>query len=87
MAKNYRQITIVNIVCRIFDKLINNKLVDQLKNCVFSSDFQYAFSLSCYTTFDFLMIIADTVNIGFDIFGAIQAVSLWHDSLTNVILR
>ena len=48
----------------------------------FSSDFQNGFSLSCSTT-DFLTIIADAVAIAFDISGATQGRSLWHDGLLD----
>lgn len=48
----------------------------------FSSDFEYGFSLS-RSTINILMIIADSVAIAFDISGAIQAASHWHEGLLD----
>ena len=45
-AKNYRLVSHRSVVSKIFDKLINNRLVDDLEKCGLFSDFQYVFRSS-----------------------------------------
>ena len=42
-AKNYHPITLHSLVSKVFEKLVNNSLVDHLEKCVFFSDFLYGF--------------------------------------------
>ena len=41
-AKNYRPVILFS-VDELFEKLVNNKIVDQLENCGLFSDFQNGF--------------------------------------------
>ena len=43
-AKNYVPVSLLSVVSKIFEKLINSRLVDQLKECSIFSDFRYVVS-------------------------------------------
>ena len=45
-AKNYRPVSLLSVVCKIFEKLVNNRIVDHLEKCGLFSDFQYGFRSS-----------------------------------------
>ena len=42
-AKNYRPVSLLSVVSKVFEKLVNNRIVDHLEKCGFFSDFQYGF--------------------------------------------
>ena len=44
-AKNYRPVSLLSVVSKVFEKLVNNRFVDHLKNCGHFSDFQYGLCL------------------------------------------
>ena len=44
-AKNYCPINLF-VVNKVFEKLVNNRIVDHLENCGLFSDFQYGFRSS-----------------------------------------
>ena len=39
-AKNYRPVSLLSVVSKVFEKLVNNRTVDHLENCGLFSDFQ-----------------------------------------------
>ena len=39
-AKNYRPLSLLSVVSKVFKKLVNNKIVDHLEKCGLFSDFQ-----------------------------------------------
>ena len=45
-AKNYRPVSLLSVVSKVFEKLVNNKIVDHLEKCGLFSDFQYGFRSS-----------------------------------------
>ena len=45
-AKNYRPVSLLSVVIKVFEKLVNNRVVDHLEKCDLFSDFQYAFRSS-----------------------------------------
>ena len=45
-AKNYCPISLLSVVSKIFEKLVNNRIVDHLEKCGLFSDFQYGFRSS-----------------------------------------
>ena len=45
-AKNYRPVSLLSVVSKVFEKLANNRIVDHLENCGLFSDFQYGFRSS-----------------------------------------
>ena len=45
-AKNYHPVCLLSVVSKVFEKVINNRIVDHLEKCSFFSDFQYGFRSS-----------------------------------------
>ena len=45
-AKNYSPVSLFCVISIVFEKLVNNRIIDHLKNCGFFSDFQYGFKSS-----------------------------------------
>ena len=45
-AKNYRPVSLLSMVGKAFEKLVNNRIVDHLEKCGPFSDFQYGFRSS-----------------------------------------
>ena len=43
-AKNYHPVSLLSVVSKIFQKLVNNEIDDHLGKCGLFSDFQYVFS-------------------------------------------
>ena len=43
VAKNYHLVSILSVVCKVYEKFVNNKLVDYLEKCGLFTDFQYSF--------------------------------------------
>ena len=44
--KNYRPVSLLSVVSKVFEKLVNNRIVDHLEKCGLFSDFQYGFRSS-----------------------------------------
>ena len=42
-AKNYCPVSLLSVVNKVFEKLVNNRIVDHLGKCGHFSDFQYGF--------------------------------------------
>ena len=42
-AKNYRPVSLLSVVSEVFEKLVNNRIVDHLQKCGPFPDFQYWF--------------------------------------------
>ena len=45
-AKNYCHVSLLSAVTKVFEKLVNNRIVDHLEKCGLFSDFQYGFRSS-----------------------------------------
>ena len=45
-AKNYCPVSLLSVVSKVFEKLVNNRIVDHLEKCGLFSDFQYGFRSS-----------------------------------------
>ena len=45
-AKNYRPVSLLSVVSKVFEKLVNNRIIDHLEKCDLFSDFQYRFRSS-----------------------------------------
>ena len=45
-AKSYCPVSLLSVVSKVFEKLVNNRIVDHLQNCGLFSDFQYGFRSS-----------------------------------------
>ena len=45
-AKNYRLVSLLSVVSKVFEKVVNNRIVDPLEKCGLFTDFQYGFRSS-----------------------------------------
>ena len=74
-AKNYHPVSLLFVVSKVFEKLVNNRIVDHLEKCGLFSDFNYGFR-SSRSTADLLLVVSDRIARGFNRSGASQAVAL-----------
>ena len=90
-AKNYRPLSLLSVVSKVFDKLVNNRIIDHLEKCGLFSDFWYGFR-SSRSTADLLTVVSNRIARAFNRSGATQAVPLeiskafdrvWHAGLLN----
>ena len=87
-TKNYGSVSPLSVVSKVFEKHLNNKIVDHLERCGPLSHFQYGFRSSQSTT-DFLTVVSArafnrswvtrvlVLNI-FKAFGRVSHVCLFH---------
>ena len=45
-SKNYHSVSLLSVVSKVFEKLVNNRIVDHLEKCDLFSDLQYGFRSS-----------------------------------------
>ena len=90
-AKNYHPVILLSVVSRVFEKLVNNRIVDHLEKCGLFSDFQYGFR-SSRSTADLLTVVSDRIARAFNRSGATRTVALdiskafdrvWHAGLLH----
>ena len=90
-AKNYRPVSLLSVVSKVFEKLVNNRIVDHLEKCGLFSDFQYGFR-SSRSTANLLTVVSDRIARAFNRSGATRAVALdiskafdrvWHTGLLH----
>ena len=90
-AKNYCPVSLLSVVSQVFEKLVNNRIVDHLEKCGLFSDFQYGFR-SSRSTEDLLTVVSDRIARPFNRSGATRAVALdiskafdrlWHAGLLH----
>ena len=90
-AKNYRPVSLLSVVSKVFEKLVNNRIVDHLEKCGLFSDFQYGFR-SSRSTADLLTVVSDRIARAFNRSEATRAVALdmskafdrvWHAGLLH----
>ena len=90
-AKDYRAIRLLSVVSKVFEKLVNNRIVDHLDKCGLFSDFQYGFR-SSRSTADLLTVVSDRIARAFNRSGATRAVGcdiskdfhrIWHGGLLH----
>ena len=74
-AKNYQPVSLLSVVNKVFEKLVNNRIVDHLEKCGLFTDFQYGFR-SSRSTADLLTIVSDRIARAFNRSGSTRAVSL-----------
>ena len=74
-AKNYRPVSLLSVVSKVFEKLVNIRIVDHLEKCGLFSDFQYGFR-SSRSTADLLTVVSDRIVRPFNRSGATPAVAL-----------
>ena len=92
-AKNYRPVNLLSVVSKVFEKLLNNRIVDYLENCGLFSDFHYDFR-SSRSTADLLTVVSDRIARAFSWSGSARAVALdiskafdrvWHAGLLHTL--
>ena len=90
-AKNYRPVSLLSVVSKVFEKLVNNRIVNHLEKCGLFSDFQYGFR-SSRSTADLLATVSDRIARTFNRSGATRAVAfdiskafdrVWHSGLLH----
>ena len=68
-AKTYRPVSLFFVVSKVFEKLVNNRIIDHLEKCGIFSNFQYGFRSSQLTT-DLLTVVSDRIARAFNRSGA-----------------
>ena len=68
-AKNYSPVILLSVVSKVFEKLVNNRLLITWRNVVFFSDFQYGFR-SSRSIADLLTVVSDRIGRAFNRSGA-----------------
>ena len=90
-AKNYRPVSLLSVVSKVFEKLVNNRIFNHLEKCGLFSDFQYGFR-SSRSTADLLTAVSDRIARTFNRSGATRAVAfdiskafdrVWHSGLLH----
>ena len=90
-AKNYGPVSLLSVVSKVFEKLVNNRIVDHLEKCGIFSDFEYGFR-SSRSTADLLTVASDRIARAFNRSVATRAVALdiskafdraWHVGLPH----
>ena len=61
MLKNCHLVTLIPVVSKVFEKLVNNRIIDHLEKCDLFSDFQYGFR-SSRSTSDLLTVVSNRVG-------------------------
>ena len=74
-AKNYRPVSLLSVVSKVFEKLVNDRIVDHLDKCGLFSNFQYGLR-SSQSTADLLTVVSDRIASAFNRSGATRAVAL-----------
>ena len=65
IAKNYHPVSLLSVVSKVFEKLVNNRIVDHLEKYDLVSDFQYHFR-SSQSTADLLTVVSDRIARAFN---------------------
>ena len=90
-AKNCRPVSLLSVVSKVFEKLVNNRIVDDLEKCGLFSDFQDRLR-SSRSTADLLTVVSDRITSAFNRSGATRAVArdiskafdrVWHAGLLH----
>ena len=90
-AKNYRPVSLLSVVSKVFEKHVNNRIVDHLEKCGLFSDFECGFR-SFRSTPDLLTVLSDRIARAFNRHEATRAVALdifkafdrvWHAGLLH----
>ena len=90
-AKIYGPVSLLSVVSKVFEKLVNNRIVDHLEKCGLSSNFQYGFR-SSRSTAGLLTVVSGRITRASNRSGATRAVPLdifkafdrvWHAGLLH----
>ena len=90
-AKNCCPVSLLSVVIKVFEKLVNSRIVHHLEKCGLFSNFQYDFR-SSRSTAGLLTVVSDRLARAFNRYGANRAVALniskafdrvWHAGLLH----
>ena len=84
-AKNYRPVSLLSVVSKVIEKLVNIRIVDHLEKCGLFSDFQYGVR-SSRSTADLLTVAFDRTARAFNRSGPTRAVALDISQAFNLSL-
>ena len=70
-SKNWRPVSLLSVVSKVFEKLVSNKIVDHLEKSGFFSDFRYGFR-SSPSTADLLTFGSDRIARAFNRSGLLE---------------
>ena len=91
-AKNCCPVSLLSVVSKVFEKLVNNRIVDHQEKCDLFSDFQYGFRSSQSTADLLLTVVSNRIARVFNRSGTTRTVALdiskafdrvWHASLLH----
>ena len=74
-AKHHSSVSFLSVVSKVFEKLVNNRIVDHVEKCGLFSDFQHTFR-SSQSTADLPTVVSDRIARAFNMSGATAAVAL-----------
>ena len=73
-------VSLLSVVNKVFEKLVNNRIVDHLEKYDLFSDFQYGFT-SCRSTTDLLTVVSDRIARAFNRSGLLKLLQLIYPML------
>ena len=76
IAKIYRPASLLSVVSKVFEKLVNNRIVGHLEKCGLFSDFLYGFR-SSRSTADLLTVVSDRIARAFNRFGLLHKLKFY----------
>ena len=93
-AKNYRPVSLLSVVSKVFEKLVTTRIVDYLEKSGLFSNFQCGFR-SSQSTADLLKVVSDRIagtlnrsgasqDVALDIFKAFDRV--WHSCILHKLV-
>ena len=74
-AKHCRPVSLLSVVSKVFENLVNIRIVNHLEKCGAFSNFQYGFR-SSRSTADLLAVVSDRIARAFNSSGAAWTVAL-----------
>ena len=74
-ATDYHPVSLLSVVTKIFEKLVNNRIVDHLEKCGLFSNLQYGFR-SSQSTSDLLTVVSYRFTRAINRSGATVAVDI-----------
>ena len=90
-ANNSHPVSLLSVVSKVFEKLVNNRMIDHLEKCCLFTDFHFGFR-SSQSTADLLTVVSDRIAWAFNRSRATQALALdiskafdrvWHAGLLH----
>ena len=81
-TKNYHPVSLLSMISKVFEKLVNQRIVQHLEKCGLFSDFPYGFR-SSWSTANLLTVASDRTARAFNRSGATQAAALDISNIFN----